>query len=398
MGFFGKEFVYVGSLTIFLIYWLFKPKKLTKQDSIILALFCLITFLHLIIFGTIVLYSSIGFLIKLTIALLAVRLIPEFSRHYISVMYVLSLVSFIFFTPLCLGVDMQSLFSAMRIPLPFENIHFTIGLHNLRAEYGGSIRNMGMFWEPGAFAGYLLLALFFVMRDGPGDFSSKHKMWVLIVALLTTQSTTGYMTLIMVLVLFAIQFSSSKSRSVKILLLPLLLALLVCSSFIAFKSIDFLGDKIKHQINSVASGQEASKITRFGNFVYDLDWIAQKPILGWSSNPQTRLDSDPDVLKLVAKQGNGLTGFTIRFGLLGTLVFFSFVFFNTWRITGSPSSSLVGLVIISMLLMGEQFLNFPLFLTLMFFSDWHVDHSHSNVMSRLSSEGQFRFSTVKLTK
>ena len=71
------------------------------------------------------------------------------------------------------------------------SIYYTWG-HN------GTInpRNSGVFWEPGAFVGFLIVAILFLLY---GKTQSKHapaKMLILLVTLLTTRSTTGYILLI----------------------------------------------------------------------------------------------------------------------------------------------------------------------------------------------------------
>ncbi len=358
----GKEFVLILSVTLFIIIWAVRPNKLTSEDKVIVGTFVLLVALHAIIFGTLVVSASLGFLIKLVIALLSIRLIPEFSRRYVSVIYLLSIISLVFFIPLSFGVNMQELMAEMRLPV---NDHFHIGIYNLREEFDGSIRNMGMFWEPGAFAGYLILALFFLIRDRNYHTVLSTKGLVIIVTLLSTQSTTGYVAFMVLVILYSFEANWMRSRFGKWILIPLFPIVFISFSLVIFSQASFLSEKITNQIKSASYREDASRINRFGNFLYDVEWIAERPIIGWSANPETRASSNPEVLDLVAGQGNGLTGFTVRFGLIGLILFLGLFANNTRRIAGARIAAFGGGVV-CILLTGEQFLNFPIFLTLMF--------------------------------
>lgn len=362
----GKETVYIGSLLIFLIAWFFTRVKLIRLDFVVVGFFVFLSVAHVINFGELVIAASLGFLIKVCIGLLAVRVIPDFAGRYVGVMYWLSLISFVFFIPLYFGVDMRGIFSSIRISLPLDSIHYHIGLHNLREEYEGNVRNMGMFWEPGAFAGYLVLALFFMVRDGRNGILRSKQGVIILIALLTTQSTAGYLALFALLVLYANSIASFRSKATKIIVLPMLLLVLMSLVVLLFSQVSFLGEKISGQIDSVTIGEDSSRINRFGNILYDLDWISDRPILGWSANPETRLALDPEALDLAAGQGNGLTGFAVKFGIFGILLFFAAIAYATYKKSGSTEVAVFGVITVALLLNGEQFLMFPVFLSLMF--------------------------------
>jgi hypothetical protein len=363
VGVLNKEVVYIGSLVVFFIFRLVKPQHLTRQDVRVFGAFGLLTITHVVIFGSMAVTASIGFMVRLSIALLAIKMIPQFSRRYVSVLYVLSIISLMFFIPTFLGIDMQGLFAGMRMPLKDIDI-FHVGLHNLRVEYGITSRNMGMFWEPGAYAGYLILALFFLIRDGR---MLSRQGWVLIATVLTTRSTTGYLALMVLVIFYVYEEGWNNNRAFRWIGLPLLLVMIVTGIFTLFGQVEFLGEKIAGQLESARIGEYESRTNRFGNFLYDLKWITDSPLIGWSANPETRLSYDSDVLDLVSGQGNGLTGFAIKFGLIGLGLFIGFFSYMTKCISGSSRIAMFGVIVVCVLLNGEQFLNFPLFLSLMFF-------------------------------
>lgn len=360
----GKETIYIGTLIVFMILWMFKPLKLTRQDVLVFALFIVLALAHALSFGIIVVAASLGFLIKLGIALLSVRLIPDLSRKYVSVVYFLSCLSLIFYIPVQLGIDLAGILSPIKITLNNPEV-IDIVIHNFHVP-DERYRNCGMFWEPGAFAGYLILALFFLVCGDQRKAVLSKQGLVLIASLLSTQSTTGYLAFIVLAMFYAYNAGWVKSITIKLVVFPLMLVGFASIALVFFSQVSFLGEKINQQIESASSYEDASRINRFGNFLYDLEWIAKRPVLGWSATPETRFSVNQEVAELISVQGNGLTGFTVKFGLAGLLIFIILFAYATQRMTGSLSASLLGVVIVCVLLNGEQFLGFPVFLSLMF--------------------------------
>lgn len=362
----GDQAVYVITLFIFIAYSLYYKIKWLHLDVIVLGLFGALMVIHLFEFGAIAIIASLGFFIKLLISLLAIRLIPDFRLHYTSIMYALACMSLIFYIPTQLGIDLASLLS----PLSVEDSVRTVTLiHNFHYSYD-AYRNCGMFWEPGAFAGYLVIGLLFKVWNEEG-FVMDRKGLVMLAALLTTQSTTGYAAFF-VLSLYVIYNAGWTSKKMLKVALPPLLSFVFCVMvYIGYVNIPFLGEKVRTQFDAAASGETSSKIQRYGNILYDIDFIQDRPFIGWSSNPETRFYVDPELATLIAGQGNGFTGFIVRFGLVGFLGYLLFFSWSVYRITVSYLAVGFSVVIASTLLMGEQYLGYPLFLTFMFMRNFN---------------------------
>lgn len=360
----GERAVYIFAFFSLLALFLYRPSKITRNDKLILISFLLIMLTHFLIFGVMVLAASLGYYLKICIAMLAVKSIPNFSQRYIRVIYILSMISLVFFIPTILGVNIESLFSVIRLPLSGEINH--IGLYNIPLSSRSTIRNAGMFWEPGAFAGYLIIALFLLVRDGNNSNIFSKQGGVLTITLLSTQSTTGYIAFMAIVIFILYTSNFIKNKTIKWVTYVSLFALLFPVLSFIYNTSDFLGDKITNQYEAALSSTDASRITRFGNFLYDIKWIKNRPLLGWGANPATRLKFDAEAVDLVSGQGNGLTGFTVRFGIAGLLIYIGFLFQATRKLSNSTVVSIFGILIICLLLNGEQFLNFPMFYTLIF--------------------------------
>ena len=67
--------------------------------------------------------------------------------------------------------------------------------------------------------------------------------------------------------------------------------------------------------------------------------------------------------------GNGLTDFTAKFGFIGLLTFAGLTWLGLFRMSGKNSKlTIVALGIVLLMQNGENFLNHPFFLSLMFLS------------------------------
>lgn len=76
------------------------------------------------------------------------------------------------------------------------------------------------------------------------------------------------------------------------------------------------------------------------------------------------LSADKDLGK---GQGNGLSGFAAKFGLLGLGTFLFLCWRTFYRLSGfSVYKASMALLVVVLVLNGEAFLNYPLFLGLMF--------------------------------
>ena len=143
--------------------------------------------------------------------------------------------------------------------------------YNFQTEYLlpgiNMMRNCGPFWEPGMFAVYLSIALFFNLFA----VHSKRKCCNIVFALslITTFSTGGYIGGAFILILYAL-----KQRNI---FLTLLVSALVVVSIWGLMNLDFVGGKIIEQMNSATLGDGRS---RFGAFISQIELIKMSPLFG----------------------------------------------------------------------------------------------------------------------
>ncbi|RYD95041.1 MAG: hypothetical protein EOP54_16495 [Sphingobacteriales bacterium] len=218
------------------------------------------------------------------------------------------------------------------------------------------LRNPGLFWEPGAFAGYLNLGLIFIVLQNRGFVIGKYKkqIWWIIVGVLSTMSTMGYLAFACIAVFYIL----NNYPYGKYVLLPVA----IIGGYISYYELDFLSAKIEDQYEvALDMGAEDVSNQRFGALTMDLQYIEDRPITGNGLNAITRYRFHPWINEDIG-HGNGMSNFIVWWGI----PFFIFYLFSFFQYTvKATSSKLVGLAIVflvMLLLQGEQFLNYPLFL------------------------------------
>lgn len=370
----GQKLFYISLFILLLVNFFYGEKKLNKKDLHFLYFFISLFFIHVIFFKTLVVMASIGYLIKFLVALLVVRVVPNFFTLYIKAIAYICLISLLFYIPTLLGIELQNYLSFMKLPITDDNI-IHIGIHNFHRPI--ETRNSGMFWEPGAFAGYIILALLFSVL-----FKIKLSMnylWILGITLITTQSTTGYIAFIPILFNW-FYFKSEKKYNLpvsvsKILITPAAVIVLL----IVFEKIDFLGDKINKQLIFTEQKSGHYEITRFGNILFDISDIIKRPIFGWGANPESRYYVNPRLESLITGQGVGVTGFIVKFGLVAYCFICFIICLNAKKINNSRREAFLTLIVINIILIGEQFVNYPLFYVLVFMKKKKIRSGQSSI-------------------
>lgn len=98
-------------------------------------------------------------------------------------------------------------------------------------------RNVGFAWEPGRFASFIILAMFINLVINKFRFRGNYHFWLFLATLLTTQSTTGYATLVVILVAYLYNAKIKYFIGTSIVALPVMLMLF---------SLPFMTEKMKN--------------------------------------------------------------------------------------------------------------------------------------------------------
>jgi hypothetical protein len=329
-----------------------------------------------------------GFYVRLFIGYALMRLVPDFSRVFVRAMVALAVLSFVFYIPYMLlsvgGHSVEGLLTSVTEKLGTLGVaRRSVILHTFAVDHF-SPRNFGMFWEPGAFAGYLILGLIFLAvakKDLPRG-RYRRALLILSVALLTTMSTTGYIAFALIPLLHYDWRSADWSRTfVRVMVgVYILLPLFLWGAVYAYNTLPFLKEKIEKQSYRIEHKRPGWHRGRVGSLVFDWEYIKSRPLTGWGPHASTRYSLHPREVyeKTVTGMGNGFSDFTAKYGITGFLTWFIMVLVGFRRLTQRDlwATGLI-LALIMIELQGERFLNYPLFLGLAFLQPPQVEPSES---------------------
>lgn len=252
----------------------------------------------------------------------------SFAKKYVDVIWVLSIISLVGFT-------LTSIYGVLPGIRCAKEANSQIVYTQL---VGTSLinRNAGMFWEPGTFAGYLNVALLFCVYD---DRLNRKTIIPILLALITTFSTTGYIVLFCI-ILFYLVFVS-KAATVKNIIFTIAVGVL---AIYLFNNLSFLGDKINGENAEITN-------SRMYNYKDYKQVILDNIIIGTSYVDEG------------VHTGNGFLSFLSEVGIVGLLYYFISLISKLSK--NIPNRLVFYLTIIFIIILqGECFLNYPFFIAL----------------------------------
>lgn len=298
--------------------------------------------------------AEINFIAKLYAIYLAASFLgTKFRKTYFNVIYIISTISLI-----CLILN----YLGINIGIQFEKYR-TIFVYNsfIHLENANVFRNCGMFWEPGAFQGYIMLAFLFYINDYKSLWNiHRWKCIILSLALLTTFSTTGY--IVYLLYIAYIIFTSRISYCIKTCVVFITL---VCCIH-AYHNLDFLGEKIEVQYENATNlrNNEVSW-SRMGAMKIDIQQISRHPLVGNGFVMTSRYEK---LGNKMAGAGNGFTGAINMLGIPCIAMYLITLYRSLNFNEKKQKIFFISLIVI--LLNGEFFLNYPLFWGLPFIAQF----------------------------
>lgn len=226
----------------------------------------------------------------------------KFVSIFTNIIFFISLYSLVIYL-LCFipGIESYLYSLGQKFPsLNYESAVFNGGgtniiIYNFQSAFISEIigfrRNCGPFWEPGMFAFFINIALFFEI------FFYRHRghlfrIIIYITALVSSFSTGGYVAGLFLMVLYAMRHRSS------VLTWVIFIPIMVVAIFQIF-NLEYVGDKIDNQYNTAQYGSDDS---RFGAFITQVKMIENSPIIGGeeiSNYAQTRTLASGTLLPLV---------------------------------------------------------------------------------------------------
>lgn len=320
-------------LPILLIYLLFlfynQGLKLDKFFLKVLLFLSLLTIIHVVEFRKFSFITTSSLFIRFTVPYLAYKIVgrKQFITKYVNILYYYSIISFFFVIPSTISPTFHKMVYAIASTVKLDYInsipqHFILYTVEARGTYG-LIQNAGPFWEHGAFAGYLIIALIFNVFFFGNPLKEKRNI-IFILAIITTLSTAGYLLLFVFILGYFYLNSINKRRFYWLLILPFLFYLF----WNAYEKIDFLGQKIETQIR-VAESKRGLGIGggRFISAFTDLEDIKEYPLFGKGRISEVRFTGYYlDTNSKMFHRTNGITDFIVKYGILFSIFYFYYYY------------------------------------------------------------------------
>lgn len=242
--------------------------------------------------------------------------------------------------------------------------------------YSGIVRNAGCSWEPGRFAIMVALAIFCNLCQNGIKFKNNKNIWWLLIALITTQSTTGYSTVLIVYALFIIKKFDFKH--------VLIFLVIVIPVGYGLMQLDFMGEKVTDRITNAQDvsrleqqfewsasqyedGEYRGSLDRLDAMAFEWMNVRNDPILGYSRNIEHSFFRQHISNNYVL--ANGLVRILGMFGLFWGVYFFYILFMSSIKLSEqSRERRKIGLFLVLCLsAISYQILSIPVFTTFWFY-------------------------------
>lgn len=351
-----------------LLYYLHTQVRTAQQFLPLLGILCLVSFTYYFINNAADEQTYFGFFVYIVGAFstvkIAGRMLPKIIVDVVYVAALLSLPLYIF---------------QLMIPDTLFTINNFFGLSSrnnsnsllFNFTYLHATRNCGFMWEPGAFAGVLIICLYINTTIIQNYHILSRRNIVLILTVLTTFSTLGYLTLLFPLLAVIIYHRRYKY------LLPLLISLPL------LYNLDFLLPKLfkeQAQLNSeldktqYATDDSRVSVSRSASIAIDFASFYERPLMGYgvdfrtTSAKQIFDEYDENVIRSC-----GIMNLLLRFGLIGLCVYV-YLIFRSFRHHSTKSAAVIFSILFFLVLFSNPIDNSPFLFSFFFWQrfDWQI--------------------------
>jgi O-Antigen ligase len=299
------------------------------------ALFAGIVVVYYVLNGAVNGVTYLGFFIKIYLAYCCRDLCKDdFFDYFVRIIYVLTGISLVFFTLQLINFDffynLNNFFGVEKdLTAKASSIIFTmVPIHEFR--------NCGFMWEPGSFVTVLIMTYYInIFKQGASLFSKENI--VFLIAIITTQSTMGILSLLIPfgLLLGDVVVQNRTYKQLSIVIVPTVLITML----VVFTQVDFLYKKIVSEVTTldeemdiVAKGEKEDYIvavSRSASVILDMPAIKKHPLLGLGIDMRTTGFSKLGYSEKL-QTACGSTILLLRFGLIGFVIYTVLLYKNAF--------------------------------------------------------------------
>lgn len=292
--------------------------RIEKTFYITVILFLFAEIFQYLMFGGFTFRTFIGTYVRLFFAYSVIALVKfDFYKYYIKIIYVLSLISLVFYVGSFLpsSENIYTNILANVVPQIFESEGFyesrpNIVLFTFESTLFSDHRNSGPFWEPGAYGVFLVLAL--VINHIYNRSVYTRENIVFIICIITTLSTTAFICL----AIYYLFYNYEKIK--RNILYSIVFILFGILSIVLYEKIPFLKEKIENNIE-VADETTSS---RFGSAIADFNSFKRSPVFGLGRAGAKNDFVDNKFFEAEHHRNNGVFNLLATYGIIITVYYF----------------------------------------------------------------------------
>ena len=291
-------------------------------------------------------YFYFGLLV--TSGFLLVRVIPfdRFRTIFCNLMFILSIISVLTF------VVFEFIPSLIGFPFVGDNDNSFISIMFVSTHATHNIRTQSIFWEPGVFSSFILIALAFELL-----LSKKTKLSHVIaylVALVFTFSTAGYLLTVLVIIPAIIErIKNYKLKSaLQLSFIPIFFIALISVFLLSTTLANYLPD-----IFTKIATRARSLTTRLYSPKINIEIFLEKPLFGWgihgANTRYLEIAASEKYVGLIDAQTTTSLSLLSRFGILG-IIFTLMIIVGIVMYGKAGPLSVVSLVLLTVIIVNKE--------------------------------------------
>ncbi|TLX75649.1 hypothetical protein E9993_08810 [Labilibacter sediminis] len=317
----------LGFLVFPLVVFVVRKRKIDRFIVYYILIALVVQIGQMLKFYDLPIATFLGLHIRLLFAYLTIRAVGNKTiGYYTNILCFSVITSLLFYLP-SYASGFEPLLKSAVVPF-FDNpfikesnyvYHPNVILYTINTKGEGLSwlkRNSGPFWEPGAFSGFLILALIFQIIQTGTINNTKSK--ILILGVVSTFSTSGLMVLVILLLFY---FLLNKKLGYRYFVMPLL----AIGGVVLFFSVDFIGAKVISKINFTHSTYN----TRFKSAWLDINDFIKNPVLGLGRSEKSRFQAE--TRGRLIHRNNGVTNHLAMYGGIVFLIYFYLIYLAFYR-------------------------------------------------------------------
>ena len=281
--------------------------------------------------------------------------IDEFSEKYIRILEIIAIISLICFF---IQITNTSLVNRLANTTILEGYSVS-WFHTWGWTYIFN-RNSGPFWEPGAFQGYLFIAVLFIMRNGNLE-KRCPELLLLMLTILTTKSTTVYILVGFLGAYFFLMYTQNSIKAGRVKVISLFWSVIF---FVVIMAGLVLLMRSPIILNKFSSSNESFSY-RILHLTRSVSMVMEKPFIGFGMMSSSLLKVWEEFG--IASNSAGLFVILQFFGLIIGIAYISLSFFSTVKVF-MPLNGIFICICFSALHLTECLLTFPVYFGFVFFA------------------------------